>query len=158
MIEQYLEVLLKELEDLDTIFQARLYGDQFEFEDISKIKIPLSSNKDFCTVYVQYAGGPLEQNPAHPDKNFVDATFNIFILGYADRTKDSVGFSSACIKCSREINRLVNHKEFHRISGATVGYSKPVIATPIANGLKHGAAKLCLHVYSYKQKMNFDYE
>lgn len=157
-LETYLKVLLKELEDLDTIHRAQLYSGELHIEDLSQLRIPLSQDGKSCTVFVDYEGGMFEQNPAKPDKNFLNAKFTVYIVGYADRTNESTGFSSSCVKTAREINRLVQHKEFHKISGAAVGYSKPVQTAPALNGIKKGNSRLSLHIYTYEQKMDFDYE
>lgn len=158
MIVKYLDILLKELEDLDTIFKANLYSGELHIDDISKMNIKMSQNRDKCTVFVDYEGGSFEDNPAKPNKNFIEPTFTIYIVGYCDKRKDSTAFSSACIKCAEEINRLVKHREFHRLSGAEAGYTKPLQTRPLANGIKSKNAHMSIHVYAYSQRMTFDYE
>lgn len=158
MVEQYLRILLDELEDLETISNAKLYSGEFHIADLSKFRVNLPKDRSQCAVFVDYEGGPFEDNPVDLDKNYIMAGFTIYVVGYTDKDKDSVGFSSSCVKCSREINRLVQHKEFHKISGVAVGYSKPIQQKPMLNGIKKGNATTSLHIYQYEQRMSFDYE
>ena len=156
VIEKYLDTLLNELEDLETVSSAKLYSGEFHIEDVSKFRIPMSQDRNKCVVLVDYDGGPFEDNPVKRDLNYLDSLFTIYVLGYT--RKDTFGFSAACTRCISEINRLVQHKEFHKISGAEVGYSKPGRTFPMANGIKKGQNTLSLHIYTYTQRLDFSYE